>query len=168
MLAFTQLKREPMLKLEQMQFFITTCDRHAMRLKMTISHVSPLCPLTGSAFTSLQDAQMSFIEFMTSRFTKLLDTIGGKIFPTLIDLLEPNSDRQSFLDTLHKLEKWNFLPSAERWICLKAIRNDLTHDYPDQQELMAKHINRAVEASQELLECWIFLKEKTENLRELS
>ena len=157
-----------MSKQEQMHFFINTCDTHASRLKMALSHVISLCPFTTSSFISLQDEQLSFIELMISRFTKLQDTIGAKIFPVLIDVLEVNTERQSFLDTLYKLEKWNFLPSAESFIKLREVRNYLTHDYPDQPELMAKHINRAVEASNELLEYWSFLKEKIEKIREFS
>ena len=151
-----------------MHFFITTCNTHALRLNIAISHITPFFPFTASSFLSLSDEQMSFIEFMISRFTKLQDTIGAKIFPGIVDLLEGNTERLSFLDTLHKLEKWNLLPSAERWIYLRELRNYLTYDYPDQPELMAKHINRAVEAPQELLNFWTFLKEKIEKLKELS
>ena len=117
---------------------------------MALSHVVSFYPFTASAFSTLQD------------------TIEAKIFPALIDLLESNTERQSFLDVLHKLEKWKFLPTAEEWVHLREVRNYLTHDYPDQPELMAKHINRAVESSKKLLLYWSFLKEKIEKIREFS
>ena len=157
-----------MSKPEQIRYFIDTCNTHAARLSMALSHVVSFYPFTASAFSTLKDDQLSFIEFMISRVTKLQDTIGAKIFPALIDLLESNTERQSFLDILHKLEKWNFLPTTEGWIHLREVRNYLTLDYPDQPELMAKHINRAVESSKELLLYWSFLKEKIEKIRELS
>ncbi|MBM3198358.1 MAG: hypothetical protein FJZ58_03780 [Chlamydiae bacterium] len=147
-----------------MIFALNTCDTHAKRLQVALSHVLTFSPLTGASFLSLRDDQLGFIEFMISRFTKLQDTIGTKIFPALIEILEANPERQSFLDTLHKLEKWHFLPSVSMWNNLRELRNYLTHDYPDQPELMAEYINRATQASSELLAYWTSLKEKIQDL----
>ena len=60
-----------MSKPEQMRYFIDTCDTHAARVSMALSHVVSFYPFTASAFSTLQDDQLSFIEFMISRFTKL-------------------------------------------------------------------------------------------------
>ena len=43
---------------------------------------------------------------------------------------------QTNLDRLNRLEKIGFLPSAEAWIKMREFRNLITHEYPDNPELM--------------------------------
>ena len=57
----------------------------------------------------------------------------------------PDSDTQSNLDRLNKLEKIGLLPSAKAWIEMREIRNSITHEYPDNEEDMINGIKEALQ-----------------------
>jgi len=147
-----------MKKPEIMQTTIEICDIHAERLKKAREHLKPILPFKPEQISHFSDEQLGFLELLTSRFTKLQDIIGAKIFPLALDLLQENTSRQSFLDVLHKLEKLELLPSAKEWMVLREIRNHLTHEYPDNPQLMANNLNKVIEHTEFLLGYWQNLK----------
>ena len=136
---------------------IEICDIHADRIKKSLDSLKNSLPIQPSAF-DLNNQDFCFIELLTSRFAKLQDAIGQKIFPKLLEILEEDTERQSFLDLLNKLEKLEILESVEFWSELRKIRNSIAHEYPDNPELMAENLNQAVQASFKLLDYWVFLK----------
>ncbi len=137
---------------------IGICDIHAERLQSALEHLKHLFPIQPSSLKNLHDQDLSFLELLTSRFAKLQDAIGQKIFPKLLEILEEDTEGQSFLDLLNKLEKLEILESVEFWSELRKIRNSIAHEYPDNPELMAENLNQAVQASFKLLDYWVFLK----------
>lgn len=79
----------------------------------------------------LTNEQIGFMELLISRFGKLQDTIGAKLFPLLLQFLQQKEENLSFLDVLHQLEKLNLLPNTKDWIDIGDLRNQLIHEYPD-------------------------------------
>ncbi len=136
------------------------CDIHALRLETALVNIQPLIPIQPEKISNFSDQDLSFLELLTSRFSKLHDLIGRKVFPLILRVLEEDKESFSLLDRLHKLEKLDFIPNASMWIEMRKLRNHLTHEYPDAPELAAQNLNKAIEQSQELLTYWKFLKEK--------
>ncbi len=146
--------------------YLDICGIHASRLKMALSHVIHLYPMEATSFLQLKDEELSYLELLISRFSKLQDILGSKIFPLLVDLLQEESKGNSFLDILHQLEKLELLPSAKDWINMRELRNHLTHEYPEHPDFMADNCNQAIVVSQDLLKYWNDLEEKARIIQE--
>ena len=99
---------------------------------------------------------------MTTRFGKLQDIIGSKIFPIILNLLE--EEAVAFIDKLNKLEKLGYIDDANWWIELREIRNKIAHDYPDDHDLICSHISAVIVKAAELIEFWQKLKTKIARL----
>jgi asparagine synthetase B (glutamine-hydrolysing) len=60
---------------------------------------------------------------------------------TFADLLP--DETMSFRDILSKLEKLEIIESSEEWSEVREIRNDISHEYPDDHEKMADALNKS-------------------------
>lgn len=67
------------------------------------------------------------LEAFTSRFCRLQDTIGDKLLPVWLSVL--NERTKTTIDNLDKAEKIGVLPSVELWLELRQIRNQMVHEY---------------------------------------
>ena len=74
---------------------------------------------------------MNFSDQIIYRFSKAQDTIGAKLFKTYLLVQGENSDKP-FLDILNGLEKSSIV-NVEKWFELREIRNEIAHDYEDNE-----------------------------------
>ena len=84
------------------------------------------------------------IDAFIFRFIKLQDFMGDKLFKDILKTVGEYKDNMSLIDILDKLEKLEIIKDADRWINYRAIRNKLTHEYPDNQEEVIEGINLAI------------------------
>jgi hypothetical protein len=138
---------------------VAISDIHANRLEKALAHTTHLLPFNPTCLQRLTDDELGYLEMLTSRFAKLQDSLGAKIFPLLLQLLQESRSDESALDRLYKLEKLGILPSANNWIAMRELRNAITHEYPDNPELMAANLNKTAECARQLLAFWQTLKE---------
>ena len=143
---------------ELCQAEIAICNIHQDRLEMAIEETQTLFPITVEKLAKISPSELSFLELMTSRFAKLQDTMGQKLFPQILKLLKEDLQNKSFLDYLNILEKIGALPSVEFWIELREVRNSVAHEYPDKPELTVEKLNLCRQKAKELLTYWAVLK----------
>ncbi len=106
------------------------CDLHIRRMRYSSSKIEPFLPLNRDNYYSLDDDTIGFLDQFIFRFSKLQDLIGARLFPLILEYLaEPVVDK-AFIDILNRLEKIGILHSAQNWIELRKIRNEITHEYP--------------------------------------
>ena len=74
------------------------------------------------------------IDAFIFRFIKLQDFMGDKLFKELIKRVGEYKDNMSLIDVLDKLEKLEIIDNTDKWLSFRAIRNKLTHEYPNNQE----------------------------------
>ena len=72
---------------------------------------------------------------------KLQDSMGKKLIPLVFKFLEPGNEDVSFIDTLNKLEKMQVLSNVEEWLEFRSLRNELSHEYPDQLDSTVENLN---------------------------
>jgi hypothetical protein len=101
------------------------------------------------------------------RFTKLQDVLGAKVFPRILTRLGEDVRSMAFIDVLSRLEALGFIDSADTWLSLREQRNRLSHDYPDDPDILAAELNSALGASEVLLEYWQNLQERIGNNQHL-
>jgi hypothetical protein len=114
---------------------------HLKRMDFAISKVKKFLPITRENYYLLDDETISFLDQYIFRFSKTQDLIGSRIFPlTLQALAEPVEDK-AFIDVLNRLEKLRIVDSAQNWIELRKIRNDIAHEYPSNLNERIEGIN---------------------------
>ncbi len=95
------------------------------------SQVNRFFPLTTEIFNSFSDATIGNIDQLIFRFTKLQDELGNNTFRFLLEYLREDIAEKPFRDILNILERLKIIESADIWLSLRELRNDLTHDYPE-------------------------------------
>jgi len=100
------------------------------------------------------------IDSFIFRFSKMQDTMGEKLFPLVLQMLGEEVRNKPFIDILNRLEQLEFIPSAEEWKKLKELRNNLTHTYPWEKEVLINEIKEALRYSEKMINIFQQIKEK--------
>jgi len=96
-----------------------------------------------------EDELAERFEAFVSRFGRMQDTLGEKLLPSLLRLLEENPG--SVLDNLNRAEKLGLLTSVVGWRDARSLRNKLIHEYLVDPEAFALALNHAHTAVQLLV-----------------
>jgi hypothetical protein len=128
------------------------CETHAKRLRWAMATLQPLRPLKPDTLGALSPIQLAVCDQFTVRFGKLQDTIGAKLLPAVLELTREEGDLRAFIDKLNRLEKIGAIPSAEQWLKLREMRNQFAHDYPEDPEVQASLLNKALDLAEEMLQ----------------
>jgi hypothetical protein len=81
------------------------------------------------------------LEAFTSRFCRLQDMIGDKLLPNLLKYFGEHP--APFLINLNKAEQLGWLDSAEEWVALRELRNQMIHEYIENASLLVNAVNTA-------------------------
>lgn len=132
-----------MLKEHRIQLLhaLNECNIHLKRLAFAREKISSSIPLSPEIYQSIEEEKVSYIDQLVYRFTKLQDTMGNTLFPSILKSLEENPEQMSMLDILNRLEKLHIINSVEEWLRLRNLRNEFTHEYEDNLEENSKLIN---------------------------
>lgn len=100
------------------------------------------------------------LEAFTSRFSRLQDTLGDKLLPTLLQALgEP---RAPLLTNLNKAEAFGWLESTENWISLRQLRNQMVHEYIEDAQTFFDAVMTAKQETNTLKQFALNLEQQTE------
>ncbi|WP_457563847.1 hypothetical protein [Caminibacter pacificus] len=91
------------------------------------------------------------------RFSKLQDTLGAKIFKNFL-LYQGENVNKPFLDILNRLEEIGLI-DVERWFEIRDLRNEIAHDYENDDFEAVEIINEIINAKKELEKTLNKLKE---------
>ena len=149
---------------ELLREYIRILDIHTNRLQTALDQAHTFMPITSQTITELPLFESYCLEVINSRFGKIQDDLGNKVFPLVLEIGNKNS--YAFLDKLNLLEKDGFLESAQEWLELRKLRNIIAHDYEDDSQALAIHTNKLIIKAQELLGYWVSLKPKLQKLAE--
>src|SRR3989304_178719 len=99
----------------------------ALKLSLNwLKHSIKLCSKIKD-FENLTINEYDHLESLTARFARVTDILFNKVFRSIV-LIETGSSK-TLLDALFFLSKVNIIENPERARFLKEIRNDIVHDY---------------------------------------
>lgn len=75
------------------------------------------------------------VEAFVSRFGRLQDTVGDKLLPTLLIAL--GEKPASVIDNLDRAERLGLLKSADEWLVMRQLRNQMVHEYVEDLAILA-------------------------------
>lgn len=116
------------------------CNQHKNRLLTAKEKLKIFMPLTTQSFSALNDENVSFIDQMIFRFSKLQDTMGDKVFPSILMLSGEEIKNKTFIDRLNRLEELGLVRKDE-WMQLRKDRNEIAHEYSFNQDEVVDSIN---------------------------
>jgi len=141
-------------KRDRLQEAVLLCSIHAERMRFAWEKIKTHFPLDKEKYTRLQPEELSFIDQLIFRFSKLQDSMGGKLFPAMLENLGEDIEGLPFIDKLAKLEELNIIPSADEWILLRETRNIVTHEYPFLTEEVIQGLNLLNNHYQLIMKIW--------------
>ena len=149
-----------------LQDFIEIIEIHKKRLTTALRDTKKMPAITPYTFGNLSEQDAYVLEMLNTRFCKMQDDIGSKVFPKILEATSM-SDKSltTYIDKLNFLEKDGFLFSAEWWDDLRKLRNGIVHDYDTKHDILADHTNMLIIKAQELLDYWQELRPKLEQLK---
>jgi hypothetical protein len=101
-----------------------------------------LMPLNSEKYLQLTDDEIEHIDQYIYRFTKLQDTVGERLFKSVLQFVGEDINKLPFIDIFMKLVSLNITSNMNLWFELREIRNELAHDYDDNPELASEKINQ--------------------------
>jgi uncharacterized protein with HEPN domain len=132
----------PMSTLERLRFLARIVRKEVRYLRSTDQRLFS-SPFTREMAARL-DQDMDLAEradAFVSRFGRLQDTVGDKLLPQYLnsvgELVGPA------IDNLNKAEKLGWIDSAEQWITLRSLRNQMIHEYIEDLDTLVNAFNRA-------------------------
>lgn len=129
------------------------CDKHVEKITVAKKHLSSIMPLSVEGYLDLNDVDMSFVDQLIFRFSKLQDTMGEKIFPSILILSQEDVKKKTFIDILNRLEELEIIDKV-RWMSLRETRNEIAHEYSFNTQEVVDGINDIFVASDELIDIY--------------
>ena len=110
------------------------CARHSKSMLSAYNKVLLFFPLDVNKYRILSDEEIEHIDQMVYRFSKLQDSMRERLFKSVLMFLEEDIKNKPFLDILNRLEQLSILPSRDEWLRLRKLRNELSHEYSNEDE----------------------------------
>ncbi len=140
---------------------IETSKLHLKRAKFIFDQLNQI---TIAENLFLDEEKIVKIDSFIFRFLKLQDFMGQKLFKYILKATNDYQDEMSMLDILDKLEKMNLIPCSENWISYKKVRNELTHEYPNNQTIIIEGIKVAMKQFLEIEEILLKIEKYISNI----
>jgi hypothetical protein len=134
----------------RLENLLRQCQSHAARLETAVREIGELGTLDASRLAAACESDAKRIDLLLFRYMRLQDALGGRLFPALLEAGSEEPVESAFIDKLHALERLGVIDSSEAWMELRALRNQMAHDYPD-PEIRARILAEAVRSAPELV-----------------
>ena len=129
---------------------MTVDPRIALRLQFLMRVVRKECQhlattdqrLFGDPFTLERASQLEIdpdlaerVEAFVGRFGRLQDTLGDKLLPVLLVAL--GETPAAAIDNLDRAERLGLIVSADEWMTMRKLRNQMVHEYVEDLAVLA-------------------------------
>lgn len=92
---------------------------------------------------------LSLLDTIAYRFSKLQESIG-KLLRNYLALQGEETEELFMKDIINLAEKRGLYINWEKWITMREIRNIITHEYPEEEEIIAETLNKLKTLVEEL------------------
>jgi hypothetical protein len=137
--------------LARLQFLVRVVGKESRHLATTDQRLF-LIPFTRERAQQLDvDPDLSErVEAFVGRFSRLQDTVGDKLLPALLAALGEHVG--AALDNLDRAERLGLIVSADDWLAMRSLRNQMVHEYVEDPEVLASALCAGHDFLPELIE----------------
>ena len=137
---------------EKVQHNLSESYKHLKRLSDAFLQLKSnySLPLNKNTYQLILDnlESLAYSDQIIYRFSKLQDCMGAKLFKSILLYQGENIDKP-FLDILNQLEKMDIV-SVDDWFEIRDLRNEIAHDYDDDDSIAINILNTIYELKDEL------------------
>lgn len=121
---------------QRLQFLVRVVRKECRHLVMTDSRlfVTPFTPVQVAELENDPD-MAERVEAFVGRFGRLQDTLGDKLLPTLLSAMGERTS--SMIDNLDRAERLEIVQSANDWMVVRNLRNQMVHEYIEDPVVLA-------------------------------
>ena len=121
---------------ERLRQLLKIVERELARLQSTDRRLFKQ-PFTAERASSLNEDEdlAERVEAFVSRFGRLQDTLGDKVFP--IYLAAQGEKAGAFGENLDRAERLGLVQDAQSWIDMRRLRNQMVHEYIEDPVVLA-------------------------------
>ncbi len=123
----------------------------AKRLQRSQHALTTVFPLTSGALAEMEPSTEDALDAFLKRFEELVATVQDELFKAIAVLGGEDIRSLARREIAELMERLGALPSAATFRSLVAMRNRLTHTYPDEPERQARNLNEAFASVSDLL-----------------
>lgn len=120
----------------RLQFLMRVVRKECLHLATTDQR------LFGEPFTPERASQLETnpelaerVEAFVGRFGRLQDTLGDKLLPVLLVAL--GETPAAAIDNLDRAERLGMIVSADEWMTMRKLRNQMVHEYVEDLAVLA-------------------------------
>jgi uncharacterized protein with HEPN domain len=98
-------------------------------------------PIDSEKFEEILNSNqlLAYSDQIIYRFSKLQDSMGAKLFKSLL-LYQGENVNRPFIDILNQLEKIEII-DVDGWFEIRDLRNEIAHDYNSNDEIAMEMLN---------------------------
>jgi hypothetical protein len=150
--------------LDKLKESLQICEIHFQRMSYAAQKVNARFPLDENKYRELSPDDLSYLDQLIFRFSKMQDSMGNRLFRSVLENLGEDIEGKPFIDLLTKLEQLSLLEDHKQWLLLRETRNLVTHEYPFFTPEIIEGLNLLIEQVVILGQIWnrinSFLKER--------
>ncbi len=126
----------------RLQFLSRVVNRECKHLSKTTDRlfIEPFSQERAKTIINNDDLS-ECVEAFVSRFSRLQDTLGDKFIPQLLKAL--GEKPAAVMDNLDTAERLEWIESADEWLAIRQLRNQMVHDYIEDLEVLRSAIQTA-------------------------
>ena len=115
-------------------------------------------PITMDDFKKVIESveHLAYSDQIIYRFSKLQDCMGAKLFKSVL-LYQGENVNKPFLDILNQLEAIDII-NVDEWFEIRDLRNEIAHDYEDNDEIAINILNTIYKLKSDLQETLDMIK----------
>lgn len=131
-------------KLLRLQFLARVVRKEIRHLSLTDQRLFPDLFTREKAEQLEKNVELAErVDAFVSRFGRLQDTVGDKLLPQYLNAVGEATGPA--IDNLNRAEKFGLLASAELWVTLRDLRNEMIHEYMEDLDRLADALNKGHE-----------------------
>lgn len=128
--------------------------KHLLRLENAFTALQKQYkfPINMDNFKTILDnvEYLAYSDQIIYRFSKLQDSMGAKLFKSVL-LYQGENVNKPFLDILNQLEVIDII-NVDEWFEIRDLRNEIAHDYDDNDEIAINILNTIYKLKTDLKE----------------
>jgi len=132
---------------EVIEFYLNLVEK---KLNILINYKEKLkslysIPLKEEYFEDEDLVLEELLDAIVYKFNKIQSIVSEKLFKLILEYIGIEAKNKSFLEILSLLERENVLEIA-KWRDLRNIRNNITHDYPQEILELVTNLNELLDS----------------------
>jgi hypothetical protein len=121
---------------QRLPFLARVAEKESRHLAATTKRLFAQ-PFTPARAAQLEDDPElgERVDAFVARFGRLQDTLGDKLLPALLTALGERVG--AVIDNLDRAERLGFIPSADEWMTMRKLRNQMIREYIENPLILA-------------------------------